>query len=241
MRQGLSRACACVCACTIPLLFWHEHCIADITDVDKIYTPHVEAGEREIEYRLVFDDDANAEEQAFHKLGYGHALNDDFLFEFYAIGMDTKGDGLDLTGFEAELIWQLTEHEGPGTNWGVLFELGRNTEENEWEQRTALLAMHETHHWAAVANLSLEYAWGSGIENEWEAGFAGQLRHHYSEHFKPALEVYFAKDQKGAGPILLGEYDVSESTAVEWQFGVIFGMDQETPDRLWKLIFMLEF
>ncbi len=215
---------------------------ADGTIIDKVYHPYVQLFEKEIEYRLLYqDDDGEENDSQRHRLGFGHSLSDRFFAEAYLIGKDSHGTSFELDAVEAELKWQLTEQGEYDNDWGLLFELERKIDDNIWESSTRLIALHEWPDWIATANLSVIYEWGGDIENEWETSFAGQLRYRYSQGFEPAVELYTGEDTKGIGPVLTGLKRLGGRQKLWWEFGVILGLDNSTPDTNWKFNLEYEF
>ncbi|RLA41354.1 MAG: hypothetical protein DRR06_16080 [Gammaproteobacteria bacterium] len=209
---------------------------ADGSIIDKVYHPYVQLLEKEIEYRLRYqdDDDPELDDQQRHKLGLGQSLSDRVFAEIYLIGKNTPDSDFELSAVEAELKLQLTEQGEYNNDWGMLFELEREKDENIWEASTALIALHEWSRWIGTANLSLAYEWGNDIDNELETGLATQLRYRYSQAVEPALEVYFSEDTQGLGPVLTGVQRLGGRRKLLWEFGVILGLDNSTADASWK-------
>lgn len=216
---------------------------ADGSIIDKVYHPYVQLLETEIEYRSRYqgDDDAELDDRQQHRLGIGRSLSDQLFAEIYLIGEDSAHSDLQLTAIEAELKIQLTEQGEYDNDWGLLFELERETKYNLWEASTTLIAVHEWRRWIATANLSLAYEWGSAINNEFETSLATQLRYRYRQAVEPAVEFYMGEDTLGLGPVLTGIQALGGRRKLLWEFGVIAGLDAGTPDTTWKLNLEYEF
>ena len=67
-----------------------------------------------------------------------------------------------------EAKWQLTEQGEFWADWGMLFELEKEANEDVWEFATAVLAEKEWGKWSGTANFYVLREWGSDIESEWE-------------------------------------------------------------------------
>ncbi len=216
---------------------------ADGSTVDKVYHPYVQMLETEIEYRSRYqnDDDAEFDDRQQHRLGIGRSLSDQLFAEFYVIGEDSPDSAFQLTAMEAELKVQLTEQGEYNNDWGLLFELERETKDNKWEVSTTLIALHEWSSWIATANLSLIYEWGSKINNEFETSLASQLRYRYSQAIEPALEFYMAEDTLALGPVLTGVQRLGGRRKLLWEVGVIMGLDDTTADASLKFNIEYEF
>ncbi len=216
---------------------------ADGSTIDKIYHPYVQLLETEIEYRSRYqdDDDAALDDQQKYQLGLGRSLSEQLFAELYLIGAGSSESDFELTAVEAELKIQLSEQGEYDNDWGLLFELERETKENLWEVSTTLIALHQWSRWIATANLSLTYEWGRDINNELETSLASQLRYRYSQALEPAIEFYLGEDTLGVGPVLTGVQRLGGRRKLVWEFGAILGIDEATPDTSWKLNIEYEF
>lgn len=229
--------------------------LADGLVVDRVYDPYVQPLETELEWRaLVVQDSDNAalDGVQVHRLGVGYGFTDRWFGEVYLIGSEGSADGLDeapdvsdesfkLEAVELEAKWQLTEQGEYAADWGLLFELERETNENLWEGAATLLALREWGRWVGTANVALGYEWGSDIDNEWESELRLQGRYRLQESFEPALEFYAGEDYRGLGPIARGSHRFSNARRLTWEFGVILGLTGESPDQSWRLLVEYEF
>ncbi len=217
--------------------------LADGVSIDKVYDPYVQAQEKEIEYRALFEQDSNnaVDGRQRHKLGYGQSLSDRFFAELYVIGTDEQRDGFQVEAYEAELKWQLTEQGEFDNDWGLLFEVEKSRKDDIWEASSAVIAVHEWPKWILTGNLAVIYEWGDDIKDEWETAFAGQLRYRNVERFEPAIELYQAQGTQGIGPVLTGLLRPGAGQKFRWEVGAIFGLDSKTADTNWKLSVEYEF
>ena len=216
---------------------------ADGSTIDKVYHPYVQLLETEIEYRSRYqnDDDIDLDDQQQHRFGIGRSLSDQLFAEIYVIGENSAESDLKLTAIEAELKVQLTEQGEYDNDWGLMFELERETDANLWEASTTLIAAHEWSRWITTVNLSLHYEWGKDINNEFETSLAAQLRYRYSQALEPAFEFYIGEDTLGLGPVFTGVQGLAGRRKLLWEFGVIAGLDDSTPDTTWKFNIEYEF
>jgi hypothetical protein len=217
--------------------------LADGFVVDKVYHPYVNPLEREIELRsiVVKDDDAVIDGSRQHRLGFAHAFGERFRGELYLIGEDTPADSLRLAAYELELKWQLTEQGEYFADWGMLFELEAERDEDIQEFRSSVLAEKEFGQWNGTLNLSAIYEWGDDISNEWESELAAQLRYRYSRYFEPAVEVYSGDAFKGIGPVALGSVRFNKGRKLRWELGVILGVESKSPDQVLRAMLEYEF
>lgn len=214
---------------------------ADGVAIGKVYDPYVQLLEREVEYRSLFiqDNDGAFDGDQLHRIGYGQALADRWFGEAYILGSRTDGDELDVDAFELELKRQLTEQGEYGSDWGLLFELERNTELNVWEFANTLIVAHDWGRWTGTANLSLIYETGAAFDAEWETQLKAQLKYRRAAELEPALELHIGEETRGIGPLLTGVWRIGNGDKLLWESGIIFGVDSVTPDI--NLKFNLEY
>jgi hypothetical protein len=217
--------------------------LADGFVVDKIYHPYVNPLEREIEFRsiIVQDDDEAIDGSQQYRLGFARAFGERVRGEFYLIGANTPSSSLSLDAYEVEVKWQLTEQGEYFADWGLLFELEAEREDDIQEFRTSGLVAKELGQWTGTLNLSAVYEWGDDISNEWESELAAQLRYRYSRFFEPAVELYSGDAFKGIGPVGVGSVRFGAGRKLRWELGVIFAVDSESPDQVWRAMLEYEF
>jgi hypothetical protein len=216
--------------------------VADGSMIDKVYDPDVQLLETELEYRLMLANGPKDTSDSWrHKLGLGRSLSDDFFVEGYLIGVEGADEAFEVTSFEVELKWQLTEPGEYRHDWGLLFELENAIDHANREAKSTLLALHEWPRWVGMVNVALIYEWGDAMDAEWETVFSSQMRYRYHRSFEPAVEWYIGQDTVGFGPVLTGAHRVAPGKNLHWEAGVICGLDSVTPDSTWKLNLEYEF
>ena len=206
---------------------------ADGSVVDKIYHPYVEPLEWELEWRMTYEDDhpvSGESQRQLHRVGFGRAISEFVFAELYLIGEQSEDSGFELEAYEFEVLWQLSEQGEYLLDYGLLFELEKEDSIDVWEYSTALLLEKELGRYSVTANMSLVYEWGDDIRDEFETKLALQTRYRYSSRFEPALELYMGQDTLGLGPVFLGSERLGAMKALRWQLGVIFAMDDDTPN-----------
>jgi hypothetical protein len=222
-----------------PALVW-----ADGSSIDKVYHPYVEQLEWELEWRMTHADENpqnGAEREQLHRIGLGRAIAEYVFIEGYLIGANSAGENLDLKAYEVELLWQLSEQGEYAVDYGLMFELEKEHQEDIWEYATVLLLEREFGRFSGTANLGLVYEWGDDIKDEWETTLAVQARYRYSPRLEPALELYSAEDTLGAGPVLSGLERLGPMRALSWEAGVILGLDSDTADYTLRAVLEYEF
>jgi hypothetical protein len=236
-RQGLILF--VMLAATVPRM-----ALADGSSIDKVYYPYVQPLEREVEYRALYfnDDDDERDGGQVHRLGLGRSLTDRLFSEFYLIGeKESRGRSFSLEAYEAELKWQLTEQGEYFADWGLLFELETERDDNAWEYATTVLVAKDFGRWTGTVNLGVIYEWGSDVSNEWETSLASQLRYRYRPQFETGVELYSGDTDKGIGPVVLGDVRFAAGRKLHWEAGIILGLDSDSADQTLRALLEYEF
>ncbi len=218
--------------------------LSDGSVIDKVYHPYVEQLEWEIEWRMTHEDQnptSGVDDVQTHRLGMGHGFGEFLFAEAYLIGRRSADDSLDLYAYELEVLWQLSEQGEYVLDYGLLFELEKEDEEDIWEYGTTLLLEKEFGRFSGTANLGLIYEWGSDIKDEWESSLAVQGRYRMSPRFEPAIELYMGEDTLGIGPVLTGTERLGGRRALRWEAGVILGAEDDTADYTLRAVLEYEF
>ncbi|MCK5647626.1 MAG: hypothetical protein KAI22_01990 [Gammaproteobacteria bacterium] len=222
--------------------------MADGSFIDKVYHPYVQPHEKEIEWRWnIQKDSGNTEKERLrdnaqkHRLAYGQSINDRWFAEIYLVGEKNREQEFKLTAVEIEALWQITEQGEYDQDWGMLFEIEHERDSDVSEVSSALLIEKQWNKWVGTANLYLIYEWGSKIDNELETAMALQGKYRYSKLIEPAIEYYSSDASEGIGPVLLGSIKLSGRKKINWEAGVIFGLDNDTADQTIKFLLEFEF
>ena len=203
---------------------------ADNAAVDKIYHPYVQPLERELELRAVAEQGRGGANTQRWRLGYGQALTSSFFAELYVLGEQTGGDRTEVSAYELEGLWQLTEQGEYAADWGLLFELEKERHENLWEFSTALLSEREWGRWVGTANVHLIREWGDTAKDEWETRLGLQARYRLSPLLEPTIEFHAAENLLALGPALLGTARLGGRRKLHWETGIFAGLDADSPD-----------
>ena len=154
------------------LLCCNDACLADGSPVDKLYHPYVEQLEWELEWRMTqqdneFEGDSSKHQQ--HKIGLGKSIYENVFVEAYFLGEHSWDECFALEAYELEILWQLSEQGEYSRDYGLLFELEKDKDDNGWELSNKLLLEKETGRFSNTANIGLSFEWGDNIKNEWIA------------------------------------------------------------------------
>ena len=211
--------------------------------VSRVYDPYVQAMEREIELRTIFQTDERAIEDNLlrQSISYGFSVNDRVFTEAYLTGTRLPGQSFNLEGYELETKIQLTEQGEYNTDWGILFEYERQISESIAGLASVLIASRQWGDWVGTLNVGLEYEFGSNIRDELDRFAFAQWRYRYREAFEPGIEFYADEFTRGIGPVLTGTVRGKKNSKWYWEAGLIAPLNDTTPDQTFRFLLEYEF
>ncbi|HCU54160.1 MAG TPA: hypothetical protein DIC36_07775 [Gammaproteobacteria bacterium] len=210
----------------------------------KVYYPTIEKGETELELRahVTFDEDRRQRNEQQFKLGIGHGFTDWWFTELYAeVEREPESSDYELTGYEWENLFRLTE---PGKYWadfGFLVEYSRARESsnpNKWELTP--IVQKQFGRQLATVNLTFEHETGRNASDDWDLEYAWQYKWLGKPELEFGLEGYGhlgevthwdnAGDQRhNLGPAMFGKIKTDSHHAWKYKLAVLFGVTAATP------------
>ncbi len=214
--------------------------MADNFVVDKVYHPYVLPFEREFEWRLTSrqNDEGNL---LMQRISAGHALSERTILELYVVGSRDENDDFSVASYELELRSMLTEQGQYWADWGVLFELEKQNDRNDWEIKSGILTEKEFGRFSLTTNVTLVYEWGETIKNEFEGEFKMKYRYRWIPEIQPAIEFYAAEDFIGVGPAFMGIRRFDGQKQLKWELGFIAGLNGDNTDHTLRMVLEYEF
>lgn len=217
-----------------------SYSLADGNVVDKVYHPYVIKNEREFEWRFI-SSQTNEQNVLSQRLGYGYAFFEDVSFEFYLIGERNIQNDFELSGYEIESRWMITEQGKYWADWGLLVEFEKEESEDNYEVSTGVLFEKEIGKTSLALNLFAIYEWGNTIENEWEAEFRLQYRYRYLPSVQPSIEIYSGEGFFGIGPGFMGVYRIKGQEQIKWEAGFITEIANSPKNHTFRFAIEYEF
>lgn len=204
---------------------------ADGAQVDTVYHPYVQPLERDIELRLVSEQNSRTRgDGQTWRLGYGQSFSARGFAELYLIADRPAGEDLHVRAYELEARWQLTEQGQYAADWGLMGEFEHARDRDAQEFAATLLGERQWGRFVGTVNASLGYEWGDDVRSEVETGLALQGAYRYSPRLQPALEFHAGEDLRALGPALLGTERLGIRRKLHWEAGLAFGLDAASPD-----------
>ena len=210
-----------------------------------IYSPIVDYGETEVEFRghYNFDDDASENGSGKYKLDIGRGIRPRWFTEV-VIEYEVPGQGSgEITAIEWENIFQLTEQGEYAADWGILLEYSFSLEDQHADKfEFGPLMQMEFGRYVWTNNLIFEKETGQYAEDGLEWEFATRLKRRVSPAFEPAIEIYGSRDELQIGPALLGSARIGDGpNAFAWEAGILAGLTHDTPDVTLRFLIEAEF
>ncbi len=216
----------------------------------QVYTPYVEKGELEVEWkgRYEIDDNNDVDGKWVQKGAIGYGVTEHWFTEFY-LEFEKSGESgsdVELDGIEWENKFMLTN---PGEYWadvGVLTELVYSTSGGADKGEVKLLLAKDVDKTSHAANFVLEREFGDDASDDTEAGFAWSSKYRHSEKFEPGVELHssfgsisdgesYDEQKHMVGPVAYGHIG-----HIGYDVGVLFGISDAAPDATLKAILEYE-
>ncbi len=205
-----------------------------------VYSPHVVAGQSEVElYGFDFRDarpDLNT--TAGYNFSIAHGVNNWWKPELYAGEFNRQpGGALYLSGYEFENTFQLTD---PGEYWADLGFLASYAHVKQPGQpgiaEFGPLLEKNVGHVNQRLNLIWEKQIGGGASGQYafRSAYSASYKLDYGHtSYAPGIEAYYrpADNARQAGPVLYGEVRTAAGSELEYSFGVLYGMNSGAPNK----------
>lgn len=219
----------------------------------KVYSPVVESGITEIEYRGFRDFDRRSEVNGSqtHKLGVGHGYGT-WWTEIYGEFEKEGGESLKFESFEWENLFQLAPQGRYWADIGVLVEYEHAAHAGDPDKLVLAPIIEKELDPRLIATLNLRFARQIGANDDTGTGFdyAARLKYNYDPHLEPAIEFYGdpgrighfprrAEQSHWIGPALYGKAKLGQGHALVYSMALLFGATQEASDR--RAVLRLEY
>jgi hypothetical protein len=222
----------------------------------KVYSPHVEKGELELEYRGHLNRDnqssLHGKRKDIYEIGYGIT---DWWFSSVFAEYEKEPDEGEPYQHEAsawENIFQLTE---PGKYWldaGFYVEYEFPSESSKADKlELKVLLEKQVQRWVHTLNLTAEREVGGGALDVIEYSYQWRTKYSYKPTFEPGVELYgglgtsddFATTGSQSiqlGPVFSGAFKLASKTKFVYEAGYLFGLNDSSPDNTLKWTLELE-
>lgn len=200
-----------------------------------VYSAYVTQGQTELELRGYQQRDGNPEFNArrAYEIAVAHGFTSCWRPEIY-LGEYKRapGKGQQRVGNEFENVFQLTPQGEYWADAGLLLSYESNTQSgvpNALEFGALLEKRLER--FDQRLNQIWEKQVGGGTNNKYALRTAYRMTYAIPRAFAPGLEMYLRPNDNAnqLGPILAGEFARANGSALEYRFGVVFGLNSSSP------------
>lgn len=224
---------------------------ANAGPADYVYTPMVEEGETEIEFKAGTQDSDPRKSAAM--LGMGYGVNAWWFTEAYVKYAKEGGDGFKYDAFEWENKFQLTETGKYPVDVGLITEIEIPKDRDEGiEFKVGPLFQMESGKWQYNLNALLERKFDAAEPSDTEMGYQWQVKYRHQPAFEYGLQGFGemgewndweASDEQShkAGPAIFGKVKMDGQTAIKYNIACLFGLSDGAPDNTLRLQAEYEF
>lgn len=218
---------------------------------DYVYTPTVEQGEKEIDFKSgTADSDPR---KSLATVGFGYGVNAWWFTEAYVKFAKSGSDSLKYDAFEWENKFQLTETGKYPVDAGFIteIEIPRDSDEGI-ELKVGPLFQTEFGKLQLNGNILFEKRFDAATSSPTEAGYQWQAKYRLQPHFEYGLQGFgslgkwndwdAASDQSHTmGPAIFGKVSVGNHQAIKYNAAWLFGVSDGAADNTFRLQAELEF
>lgn len=219
-----------------------------------VYSPTVEEGEREIEFKAGTAKMRDGTRESAYSLGLGLGVNSWWFTEFSGKWHKEPGLQHSFDAWEWENRFQLTPTGKYPVDLGFLFEIERPKDRSEgYEYRWGpLLQADFGTRVQANLNLLVEKHVRAEAAGQAELGYQWQLKYRWHPEFEYGLQGFgdvgpwnhwepHSEQPHIAGPALFGKVRVGQKQVIKYNAGLLFGMTDASPRHTLRLQAEYEF
>ena len=222
---------------------------------DYVYTPIVEQGEREIDFKYGNGKQADGTRAQVSTIGYGYGVTDYWFTEVYYKREIANPERLSLLEWENK--FQLTEKGKYPVDVGFLVEVEgpfKNTK-SPFELKMGPLFQTEFDKVQLNGNLLFERKFGREAEGEkhvTEMGYQWQVKYRWKKEFEYGMQGMgdlgewnnWAKSNEQnhrMGPAVFGKFSLAPKQALKYNAAWLFGVSDAAPNNTFRMQLEYEF
>jgi len=218
---------------------------------DYVYTPTVEKGEKEIDFKFGTAD--SAPRQSMASLGLGYGANDWWFTEVYVKYAKTGSEDVKYDAFEWENKFQLTETGKYPVDVGFITEIEIPRDRDEGiELKVGPLFQTEFGKLQLNGNILFEKHFDAAVSGPTETGYQWQAKYRWQPAFEYGLQGFGGtgpwNDWDGSGdqshkmgPAVFGRLAAGDHHAIKYNAAWLFGVSDAAPDNTFRLQVEYEF
>lgn len=221
---------------------------------DYVFTPIVEEGEREIDFKAGTSKSRDGTRTSKESLGLGYGATSWWFTELYAIWHKEPGERHGFDAWEWENKFQLTETGKYPIDIGFVIEIERPRDRSEgYEVKWGpMLQTDFGPDLQANLNLLLEKHVRAEVGSKAELGYQWQLKYRWRPQLEFGVQAFgslgpwndwsrSSAQSHVAGPALFGRIRVAERQAIKYNAAWLFGMGTGSPRNTLRMQAEYEF
>lgn len=218
---------------------------------DYVYTPTVEEGEKEIDFKFGTID--SEPRKTVGTIGLGYGVNDWWFTEVYVKYAKEGSDSFKYDAFEWENKFQLTETGKYPVDVGLIVEIEIPRDRDEGiELKLGPLFQTEFGKLQLNGNILFERHIDAAVSSPTEMGYQWQAKYRWQPNFEYGLQGFgemgewnhwesAANQSHKIGPAIFGKLPMDNHMAIKYNAGWLFGLTSGTPDNTFRMQVELEF
>lgn len=227
-------------ALALPLLLLSS--IAKAGPSDYVHTPIVQQGEREIDFKAGTAKAEDGTRESAYSLGFGYGVTHWWFTEFYAKWHKEPGLSSSFDAWEWENRFQLTETGKYPVDIGFLLEIERPHDRSEGYEYVwgPLFQADVTPLVQANLNLLVEKHIRTATPSKAELGYQWQVKYRQQSDFEyglqgfggagPVSDLHLGSNQSHiAGPAVFGRLRAGRAEFIQYNAGLLFGLNHASP------------
>lgn len=222
---------------------------------DYIYTPNVEQGEKEIDFKFGTDKQQDGSHKTVGSMGFGYGVNENWFTEVYLKSEHQSGEGLTLAEWENK--FQLTETGKYPIDIGLISEIEAplNNGNEPWELKLGPLFQSEIGRVQMNGNLLFERKFGpndTGIKYVTEIGYQWQVKYRWQPSIEWGAQGFGEMGQwdhwdnassqnHRFGPAVFGKLALGNKQAIKYNAAYLLGVSDAAPNNTFRMQLEYEF
>jgi len=227
---------------------------AAASPADYVYTPSVEYGEKEIDFKFGTAKNQEGVRERTTSLGFGYGATEYWFTEVY-LKRETEGsEGVSIAEWENK--FQLTEPGKYPIDIGLIteIEVPLQRHNNPYEFKFGPLLQTEFGKLQLNGNMLFERTFGGGDEQEHitEIGYQWQVKYRLQQEFEFGLQGmgemgkwndWDKSDEQNhrMGPAVFGKLAVGQHQAIRYNAAWLFGVSDAAPNNTFRMQVEYEF
>jgi hypothetical protein len=220
---------------------------------DYVYTPTVEYGEKEIDFKYGDARKNGTPRESASSIGFGYGATEWWFTEFYLKYKKQNDESTKYDAVEWENKFQLTETGKYPIDIGFLLEIERPQDHAEgWEVKWGPLFQTEFGKIQLNANLLFQRSYRSETPSQLEFQYQWQAKYRWLKQFEFGVQGFgemgkwddWAKRDgqiHKVGPAIFGKFQVGDKQAIKYNAAWLLGASSAAPDHTFRLQAEYEF